>query len=582
MDNEFVWVINTGEKPIEICVHEWGRFVTLAQNRPAQLPRQMAMECVTSLRGVKACDHPEKYFNDRPQRLALLRDGGIGDLLLLEPIIRQMRKDSNREITVITMHPAVFANHPDVFHVIQQKNKELNPIKPMDYDFLYDYRNFSEQNPNRNKIHRTDIYALKNGCQPKDKNPRLYFKKGEKNNIFVKEKGKTYYGLACDGSHSYRRYDRGVDLADHILAQDPTAIIVVLGAWDFVKIQANPRILDLQGKTTVRDMINIVRDLDYLFAVDTGILHVALTLHTPAVGLFSICSPEFRVSYYDGPRRIIRKDLPCKGCGDNHMFVCKHGDKTKDFKFIPPCLDVSPQEIWAEISSMDKTSERRVFFSEVDNTKEQPKLDKPIQTRKKLWMPIIVLNEEKNLPRFIDLVMSHPCIEKVIAIDGGSTDNTVKLLQDAGAFVYIHPYDKDYHDMQAMQRNYSCSFIPDGQKIIIMDIDECFSKDLSDYLSVFAESNIVYAMPSRRTFNLYEDITDPNKQIKDYPDYQPRMFTWNRGFKWAGSPHHAILNVSNPIKINKDIIHFEKEGKDREALEKKWSDMQAKTREVYK
>lgn len=196
-------------------------------------------------------------------------------------------------------------------------------------------------------------------------------------------------------------------------------------------------------------------------------------------------------------------------------------------------------------------------------------------------MPIIVLNEEKNLPRFIELVMSHKSIGKVIAIDGGSDDKTVDMLKKAGAKVYMHYYDKDYHDMQALQRNVSCSFVKDDEKIIIMDIDECFSAELSEYLPTLAESEISYGLLSRRTFDYYNDINDPTKQIKDYPDYQPRFFTWQKHFKWVGSPHHNIYNCPEPIKINKDIIHFEKEAKDRNALENKWAIMEKATKEIY-
>ena len=264
------------------------------------------------------------------------------------------------------------------------------------------------------------------------------------------------------------------------------------------------------------------------------------------------------------------------------MHVCRHGDKDADHKFIPPCLDLAPDEIYNTLREMPLNPERRAFICATENvTVSAPEVNINKLPPKKLWMPIIVLNEERNLPRFVELVMNNPIIEKVIAIDGGSTDNTVELLRSAGALVYVHPYDKNYHDMQAMQRNYSCSFIPDGQKIIIMDVDECFSKELSDYLQEFAESKSVYETPSRRTFNFYADIGDLNKAIKDYPDYQPRMFKWDRRFKWVGSPHHQIYNVPIPKKINKDIIHFEKEGKDRDALEKQWSEMQAKTKEVY-
>ena len=104
---------------------------------------------------------------------------------------------------------------------------------------------------------------------------------------------------------------------------------------------------------------------------------------------------------------------------------------------------------------------------------------------------------------------------------------------------------------------------------------------MQDYLGALAERDIKYGLISRRTFNYYEDIKNPGKQIKDYPDYQPRCFTWNRRYKWVGSPHHNLYNVPEPVKIDKDIIHFEKEGKDRDALERQWADMDKKTKEIY-
>ena len=146
-------------------------------------------------------------------------------------------------------------------------------------------------------------------------------------------------------------------------------------------------------------------------------------------------------------------------------------------------------------------------------------------------------------------------------------------MESAGANVFIHPYIKTYHEQQSMQRNISCSYVKDGDNIIIMDIDECFSKDLSEYLPVLADSSIDYGLISRKTFNYYADITFPLKAIKSYPDYQPRFYKWNRKYKFVGGAHHVTLNCPEPIKIKKDIIHFEKEGKDRDALEKQWATM---------
>jgi glycosyltransferase involved in cell wall biosynthesis len=162
----------------------------------------------------------------------------------------------------------------------------------------------------------------------------------------------------------------------------------------------------------------------------------------------------------------------------------------------------------------------------------------------------------------------------VVAIDGGSKDRTADMLTRAGAEVYEHPYLKHYHDQQSIQRNISFSYVADGTPCIFMDVDECFSKELSDYLYFLAEQrDVKYGLISRKTFNYYADITDPTKRIKDYPDFQPRYYVWDKKFKFVNGAHHWTLNCPEPVKIQKDIIHFEKEGKNRDDIETQWKNM---------
>jgi hypothetical protein len=107
-----------------------------------------------------------------------------------------------------------------------------------------------------------------------------------------------------------------------------------------------------------------------------------------------------------------------------------------------------------------------------------------------------------------------------------------------------------------------------------MDIDECFGKELSDYLPYLAEQNDKrYGLVYRKTFNYYADINDESKRIKDWPDPQPRYYIWDWSYKFVGGAHHRTLNVPQHFIIDKPIIHFEKEGKDRDALECQWSSM---------
>ena len=589
-----IWVINKGSQDFEKTDMDLKRHIVIKpihdpDGVPVALPRSIAIKYATSYQTISICDNPDDYFKDKKFNQLIIRDAGIGDLLLLEPLIRTLVKKGNRNISILSQFPDVYKYNPCITDNIQMQNKGQVNIKLDLYDAYDDLRNYSEQCANRDRIHRTDCYnqVLNVELSDADKEPRLYFNKDEKS-ILKKKKGFLYIGLQCDASHIYRQYEKGVELINYLLKQNNKYVIILLGSEKYVEYKYNKRVIDMQGQTNARECINVIRDLDYMIGVDSGLIHVAMTMHIPTVCIFTIISPELRLKYYRGQYEVVTADCDCIGCGDLHMMACRDGDKRNDLSFEPKCLKLSPAEIYNKLCNLNPVDEKLIYYSdEKDNIKQRDNITniKPIinvkKYTKKLTMPIIVLDEEKNLPRFIELVMSHPSIDRVIAIDGGSKDNTVKLLKKAGAEVYEHYYDKNYHDAQAMQRNISFSYVPDGKKCIVMDIDECFSRELFKYLPIFAEQSIDYGLLSRRTYKYYAHVNDPNKQIKDYPDWQPRLFIMNRRFKWCQSPHHEVYNVPQAVNINKDIIHFECEGKSREDLEKLWSKMQKRTKEVY-
>ena len=574
-----IWIINKSHKDFEKVDMDLKKKIVLKPLRPIQLPTQIALKYI-KFATIFICEDPEKYLENHALARLVIRDAGIGDLLLLEPCLRQMDKNGKTAVTVLSRFPDVFQYNSHITENLMMHNKDDISVDVHKWDMYDDLRSYSETCINREKLHRTDCYNQIYELDIEDKEPRLYFDEKEKSKIKFR-KGQHYIGLACDGSHGFRRYSHGEKLIEYILAQNKESNIIVFGNYNAVNVSKNKRVIDMQGKTTVRDCINIIRNIDYMISVDSGLMHVALTLHIPTVCIFSIIEPSLRIKYYKGQREIIYKqELDCIGCGSFHMEKCKHGGirDSKGMSFIAPCMDIEPKEIYGKLLKMNPGKETREFIGHEKTTKPTIHIVKP---ENKLILPIIVLNEERNLPRFIELVMKNTYIGRVIAIDGGSDDKTVSMLKKAGAEVYMHYYDPSYHDMQAFQRNISCSFVKDGEKIIIMDIDECFSHELAQHLPVLIESNIDYGLISRRTFSYYDDIDDPMKQIKDYPDYQPRFFKWNRKYKWAKSPHHEVYNCPDPVMIDKDIIHYEKEGKDRVALEIQWSKMEKSTNEVY-
>lgn len=569
------WLVNVGDTDVDIIVPEERRQRIFKPNVPVEIPDvHVMLSLLKRYNGtLKSVTNPQDYFQDRRMRQMVLRDAGIGDLLLLEPILRKLDA-GGREMTVASCFKEIYDGNPAVARSIDLSSvgKDVNPA---DWDSCEDIRQYSETCESRNKKHRTDCY-----CEPfnvdlaaDDREPRLYLPAEPAR----PKDWKRRIGISVEASHKYRAYRRLDELCEAVLGLG--YIPVVFGRERTATLPVGA--VDRRGETTIPELIQEVAGCAALVAVDSGVMHIALALHVPTICIFSIITPDLRLRYYTGAREVMTGPVGCIGCGDWHMDFCKHEDRGRELKdFHPPCMaKLEPDDLAAAAAAIIPRGEGLRWFQSEQRTVAP--LIEPSGVIPKISLALISYNEAVNVPRFVQRVMKHPNIGRVVCVDGGSKDNTADLIRAAGAQVYVHRYDHEYHDAQALQRNISLSFMRDGERVLIMDFDECFSNELARHLPTLAVSDIVYGEISRRTFNYFADIADPTKQIKDYPDWQPRFYRWNRRFKFVGSPHHQMHNVPPSVKIQKDIIHFEREGKDRDALEKTWSKMQARTKEVY-
>ena len=348
-----IYLINKSPNNIEICVQELKKWFTFEPGRPLPLPLNIALKYKSSYGALEICNDPSKYYSaENPMKQLIIRDAGIGDLLLLEPCIRSLKEKTSREIDVLTRFPDVYKNYPYINNVIEMQAKDnLMAANISSYDNVEDLRSYSETSPNRHKQHRTLIYNERLASDLEDKEPRLYFGKKEKSILQRKDKY-IYIGLQMDASHTYRRIVNYQGILDSLTSRNNVKV-VLLGEKEFVKYRRNKNIIDYQGKTSIREAINIVRDLDYMIAADSGLMHVALSLHVPTACIFTIITPDFRLRYYTGQYRVIQKaGCDCLGCGDFHMLECKHGDIKQNPDFIPPCMDIDADYIVDQLFEM--------------------------------------------------------------------------------------------------------------------------------------------------------------------------------------------------------------------------------------
>lgn len=173
----------------------------------------------------------------------------------------------------------------------------------------------------------------------------------------------------------------------------------------------------------------------------------------------------------------------------------------------------------------------------------------------KICVYAISKNEEKFVKRWYESMSE---ADEIYVLDTGSTDNTVKLLDELGVYVYekvINPWRFD------VARNESLSLVPDDADICICtDLDEFFDKGWRDELEKIWQDGT-----TRIKYNLKWNYD--NNSIPSFT-YNISKIHSRKGFRWI-YPVHEILestDKANIIDSNKIIInHFPDKNKDRKS-----------------
>lgn len=84
----------------------------------------------------------------------------------------------------------------------------------------------------------------------------------------------------------------------------------------------NNRVVDLTGKTTLKELAHLMSLSSVVITVDSGPMHIAAAMGVPVVAIFGPTAP-WRTGPYGEGHTVIRKELPCSPCFSR---VCKDKD----------------------------------------------------------------------------------------------------------------------------------------------------------------------------------------------------------------------------------------------------------------
>lgn len=164
----------------------------------------------------------------------------------------------------------------------------------------------------------------------------------------------------------------------------------------------------------------------------------------------------------------------------------------------------------------------------------------------KLSACVITKNEEKNIPGWLKCMGN--IADEIIVVDTGSTDDTTKLVQEAGAKLYHFKWINDF----AAAKNYAIEQAT-GDWIMFLDADETFTvesqKVLRQEMERFNRDTSVACLLCRL---LDIDVDNDNRVFNTA--LLPRIFRRSPYIRYKGTIHEQLENSQG----NKKMVFAEK------------------------
>lgn len=183
-----------------------------------------------------------------------------------------------------------------------------------------------------------------------------------------------------------------------------------------------------------------------------------------------------------------------------------------------------------------------------------------------LSVVIITLNEEKNIGRCLDSVLS--LADEVVILDSFSTDNTVNICKEKGITPIQHNWEG-----YAKTKNYANSLAKHSY-ILSLDADEALSPTLLNSLQTIKQKGFEGVYSFNRLNNYCGTWI---KFAGWYPDTKTRVFPRDKA-TWRGDFVHETLFVGNlpNTKVEGDLLHYSYYTKEEHiAREKKYAKLAA-------
>lgn len=260
-----------------------------------------------------------QFLREKPDgRVLVVRNMGLGDVLVVTAVLRELKRRFPQAQIVFGTLPRylpLLEGNPDITAAVAI-GAEPGAVG---FDASVDLCNWSETAPDRHMRHRADVFGRKIGIgRIADRRPVYHVRPQERRwaRRVLERLPQPVVGISPRASTRVRTYppENSRRLVRLLVAAGVS--VVLLGDQE-TACTAGPQVLNLSGRTTIRQAGAVIECLDALVAPDSGLVHLAAAVGTPTVALFGSIPHQLRVAGYPRCRAIqINEHIGCPPCFD--------------------------------------------------------------------------------------------------------------------------------------------------------------------------------------------------------------------------------------------------------------------------
>lgn len=266
---------------------------------------------------------PAKLQIDRPIRILVDRRKAVGDVIMITPVLRELRKRYGKDafIQVVTEEHIVLENNPDISAVVQPTGMQKED--PWDL-----YLNLNDAYEYNVKSHYVDAYlyrAFGNDIDHIDRSLSLVTTDEEKQAVdeAIADIGAPY---AVFHMRRWAWENKNMDpqiwtlIMAWMEAAYPDMKMVTVGAQYDMRAPAkvSNKYVDLVEQLSIGEIRHLIANASVFIGGDSGPYHIACTTDTPIVALLSHLDPEQILPWRDGEFgknvHVVKSQVPCTGC----------------------------------------------------------------------------------------------------------------------------------------------------------------------------------------------------------------------------------------------------------------------------